>query len=77
MIYGEIVNYLPASVVRFRPTIAVVKIAGAEPRWVAEMPSRMIGFPEAEIISAQRDRAVVCEGLGYVGSGFIGGEGGL
>jgi len=75
MIYGEIVNYLPASFVRFRPNVTVVKIAGAEPRWVAGMLSRMIGFPGAGTISAQRRRAADCERLGYVRSEVIGSEG--
>jgi hypothetical protein len=72
MIYGGIVNYLPASLVGFRP---LVKFTRAGSMWVAGLLSRITGFPGLGIISTQRRDAIAGEGLGYVRSEVIGVEG--
>ena len=75
MIYGEIVNYLPASLIGFRPLVTLVKFTRAGSMWVAGLLSRMTGFPGLGIISTQRRDAIAGEGLGYVRSEVIGIEG--
>ena len=72
MIYGKIVNYLPASLVRFRPLVELTK---ADSMRDARILFRITGVSGPGYISAQRRNAVACEGFGYVWREVIGVEG--
>jgi len=67
VIYGRIVNYLPASLVRSSP---------AKPGCVflTLAPGLIPGLPIRRNIPAQRNSPVACECLGYVRNEFIGDE---
>jgi hypothetical protein len=68
----EILNYLPASFVL--SSLAECAELGCELlAWTPKPPSDFpLSFPMRRDISAQCDHAVVCEGIGYVLSEFIG-----
>ena len=68
MIYGQILNYLLASLVR--SSFAEVGRVS-----VASTPNPKLGLAMRRDIPAQRNRPVACECIGYVLNDLIGSEG--
>ena len=68
MIYGQILNYLLASLVRY-------SLAEVGRGLVASTPSPKPGLAIRRDIPAQRNQAVACECIGYVLNDLIGSEG--
>ena len=75
MIYGQILNYLLASLVRSSPALSLAKVARVGCVFLTLDRSPNPGLPIRRNIPAQRNHAVACECIGYVLTEFIGSEG--